>query len=482
MATLKEFTINFNAKIKPLQEKLKEATKNINDFSSQISKMTGLLGLAFGSGAMINSMATFGNELKNFSDLTGIATEDTANLGAVLSKFGGDTSSAMNSLKSLQNAMNDAIKGEGALIDLQQKFGISISKQNGKLTDTRKALIELSTQFSKMSKANAMLAGQKLGLDDATIRLLMQGSKEVDNLLESQKELGVITAEDAKNSKDFNNILKDLRFMFEKISLMILKEVLPPLKWLFGMIKKVFAVVAGNKRVVLSFFAAIAAFLLIFKRRLLMIAVANVIAWAPFYAAVAIVAAIALIIEDIWGYLNGADSVTGAIVDKIKDWFNFLQPVKEAFLNIIQSVKQFLENPSWDNFLNILASIKNYISEVSKAFLNMIPDSVKEFFQRGLDKFFNMLNKIKETLANLIPEGLINTISKVKGFLGSSDNAPASQKINNTSSNKTNNYNVSAKVNQNITTNNGAQVAAQASNSIGEQLRGAVIASSSGGY
>lgn len=443
MTVIKEFALKIGANVKPAQDSIKNLQNSADVVVGHLSKLAGALGVTFGAIATFNNIVNAGNELQRFSDLTGIAVDDTSALGNVLEKFGGNSQSAMNTLKNLQNAMNDYSKGSGALVDLHNQFGISISSQGGKLTNTKKALMELSDQFKNLSKQNALMAGQKLGLDESTILLLQQGSRGVEELLDGQKALGVITSQDSEDMQKFNNILIDLKQMFMKIALQLVKIVLPPLQKLVSWITKFFTLINGNRRIVLSFLSAIAIALTPILLTLTQTAIASAATFAPFYAAAAVVTAIALVIEDIWAYLQGADSITGELVKKWPVLGSIIEGIRATILTIVGYAKQI-----WDYFSNLT-----------------------------FEKLLGDIGHVKDKLLNMIPDWL-----KPNSWKSKNDNPKITNNTSNNHqvANNTNNNNIT--FNQQISTNNPKEFAKQTNDNIKNQLSDYVRANSQGGY
>lgn len=439
---IKNFVIAFSANINPLLSGLRKASGGFESLNSNVSKFAGLLGVAFGGGAMINTMANLGNELKNFSDLTGISSEDTSRLGSVLAKFGGSANDAMNDLKALQTAMFDSLKGEGALIEANKEFGISISNQGGKLKDSSKTLKELADQFSKMNKQSAIAAGSKLGLSESTIRLLMQGKDGVDKLFKSQDSLGKITDSEIEASKDFNSMLKDLKFAFEKISLVILKAIMPAFKSVHDVFLKVMKAFNDNGFRAVKVFGAIFGILASVKVLMIGISLAAQGVLLPFTIIATVLAAIVLILDDVWTFLEGGDSVLG-------DWVNKNETVKAA----VEKIKE------------VFATIKEIVLNIVDYFKNLT-----------FDKLIQDLGKLKDKILDSLS-------SPFKGWFGSDKkDIPIAKSNTNTTNNTNNTNNNNISIKQNVTTSDPKAFASETTDLIKKQLQNEVMATSGGGY
>ncbi|RDU62828.1 hypothetical protein CQA53_08965 [Helicobacter didelphidarum] len=499
MQILKELAIKFTAITKPLQQALNNVGRDLESVNSKIAKVAGGLGLAYGAQALLSNLVKAGSELQRFSDLTGISASETQTLGEVLEKFGGNTQSAQTNLQAMQKAMYEASQGGDALINFQKKFGKGIDLQGGQITDIRKAILQFAESFKGLSKQQAIAKARAEGFTDDFVLALQEGGSALADMLDNQAKLNLTTAEDAKTMRNFSNVIADLRQILMKVAMMIAKVVLPPLQFMAKAFTKFFTFIQGNKRIVLSVLMAIVGVLVVVKKGLLAIAIANMKAWLPFYALGALILGVAVIIEDIWGYLNGAESITGKLVKKyewldttikaiakvfsvvwdiVKGIWAIISPivfdiiiiaVKQiasiftGIFDIVQSIFNFFRNPNMDSFLNII---------------NTIGDSIKNTLMIPVNTLMGYIDNIKSKLVNLLP-------SWAQKLLGSEANS--SDVITNSNSNFTttinnNNPQVRANITQNISSATPQELAQGTSDLMVGQLRTAVVNGSSGGY
>lgn len=81
--------------------------------------------------------------------------------------------------------------------------------------------------FSKLSQSQALIRGKQFGFDTPTILLLQQGRREVDALIQRQKELGVVTEKDKEITLKFNNALLDAKQAYNTFYRELSREVTP---------------------------------------------------------------------------------------------------------------------------------------------------------------------------------------------------------------------------------------------------------------
>jgi len=112
---------------------------------------------------------------------------------------GGTAAGIEGSMKALVGQFQTfALTGESSVIPYFRALNIQIADTAGRMRPVNDIMLDLADSFSKLDPARAAAFGKALGFDDGTINLLIQGRAAVTALLDKQKELGVITKEDAE--------------------------------------------------------------------------------------------------------------------------------------------------------------------------------------------------------------------------------------------------------------------------------------------
>ena len=164
-----------------------------------------------------------------------------------------------------------------------------------------------------------------MGLDESTILLLQHGRREVEAIIEKQKELGVVNARDAEQVKKFNEAIHDAGVA----SRTFFRELISPAIPYFTKFIQYF--IEHKDLVVGGFLGAAAA------------AVALTIALTPIsWVTAAIAAGIGLLIglfaivyEDVQAFRHGQESLIG---DILKKWPVVGQVFKSVFDGISASI------------------------------------------------------------------------------------------------------------------------------------------------
>ena len=386
---LKQFRIVFGIDTKPLDSGVQKAESTLKRFGRVFNSIAATYFSYKIMQGVINGFADFNTKLGHSTSLMGYNIENVSAMGGALKRFGGDTQSVINSLNALNSGLQDAKFGGGALIDVAKRYGLSISTSNGKLMSAEQLLNSLSRQLQRYDKQTRVAIASQLGLDESLVRAFSNGGAELQKLIDKQKQYGIITAKDVRISDNFNNAVLDLKDSFGGVVKMFSRLVLPLLTKLIKLLTSFVEFMKKHKQFVIAFFSALLIAMIPVLAILGKMAVASAAAFAPIYAVIGVITAIALVVEDIYYYFMGWDSVTGDLVKKFPLLGKALETIRPIFMAIKQAfsdIMDFLSDPSWDNFINIFKNIGNAIISMIeapiarvKAILNDMIDAVKNF-------------------------------------------------------------------------------------------------------
>ncbi|EGT1666707.1 hypothetical protein I3I24_000967 [Campylobacter jejuni] len=498
---LKEFKIVFGLDSKPLEQGIQKSESSLKSFGKVFGSIVATYFSYEIFKGIIQGYADFNTQLSNTLALTGGSVEEVSALGNALKRFGGNTESVTNSMKALNQHLQDAKFGGGALIEVAKKYGIVVSKYDS----AEKTIMNLASQMGRYDRQTRVAIASQLGLDDALTRAFADGGKELEKLVKKQKELGTITDEDIKISNQFNNAILDLKDIFGALTRDLARVVVPIFTNIVETFYSFVEYIRKHKILVLGFFAALLIALTPILFALGKMAIASVTAFAPFYAIVAVVTAIALIFEDIYYYFMGWDSATGKLLQKFpifKGLVEGLKPIVMGIVDTFNSILDFLKNPIWDNFTKILKNIGTlvvsalklpfeYIKKAVDALIEKFPimetaikpikiivDSIVEVFKWlinaisnfSLDKITEGLKSIKDNIVSF-GSNIVDSINPMNWFGDDNkDNkviyevpqapiVPAQSSVINNANSNSNTYNINNNINQNISSATPKQLA-----------------------
>lgn len=437
MATIQEFNVDFKGNTQGLQNAIKGIKAPLDNLGKSFAKIGGIIAGAFAVSGGVKAVADLGNELANFEMQTGIAGDEVSQLGADLAEFGGSAKDAMADLDNLQKAFVESTQGQGALINATKKYGIQVSNQGGKLQNIEQTYKELQKSISKYDKAKQNQILKEMGLTDASIRMLTNKKNLEESFGKSNPT--ALSQDEIKAGKEFNNMLVGIKDMWLKICGVILKSVMPIFKQVFKFVQGIFNIFIRNGGRVIKILGVLVGILIAIKIVTIGISLAAQGVLWPITAIVAICIILLVIVDDIWTFFEGGESITGELVAKFKEWLEqhpkikaFVDAIVAGFKMVWEFVKKafdYIMNFSWSKFIDDLKGI-------GKAIYDTIASAISNAAKAGWNKF--------------------------KGFFGfGGDTEPKQSQTKNTTNNVT--------INSTTNTNN-PQVAKQAGDNTKKQL------------
>lgn len=366
MSVLETFFYLFDADARKLEEGLKDADRASDKLKKGLDetdvvagkvgatmlKLAYRVGTAIGSIFAVGALATMTLEVADFTDNMGDAAEaigvavDELHAWELANVAADGTQGAFTaSLNQFNIGLQDiATKGKGRLLPFLKELGLSMKDVEEGSKDPISALLKMSDTFAKLSKAEAAGLGAKIGLDQGTINLLTKGRKGVEELLVQQREFGVITKEDAEKAAKLDEQMKAWNNTFATIKREIAMTLIPPLTWFFEKLRGVVKWMSENRTLVITFFGSIAAVIvgLLVPSLLAGAAAARtfILRFLPIIAAVAAFGAIlGLIVDDIYNFQQGNDSVIGELAKKWPIIGDVIRGVADVLLFFMETAR-----------------------------------------------------------------------------------------------------------------------------------------------
>jgi len=323
-------------KAKGLQEKLKATDDQAGKMGASLTAAVGALA---GLAAATLGLAAFGHELAEATELAdhldetaerlNTTTDVLSNWGDVVKISGGSVDGFAASMEGLNTQLAQLdVTGKSRAAPFLAELGIDLDNVANKGKSAMDFLPDLAESFSKLDSTKAIALGRRLGLDQGTIMALHQGRDAVNELLEKQRELGVVTAKQGEIAGHFNDTLDDTRHAFRTIYMSVLEYVLPPLTWMAEKMQGVAIFMRKHSDFIIGLMIAIGGAVSLYALPpLFAMATAAIVAYAPFFLLGAIVTALAvafaLLYDDVMNFVDGGGSLIGRFVTWIQS-FTFL--------------------------------------------------------------------------------------------------------------------------------------------------------------
>jgi len=366
-------------------DKFKEST--LEAFSDIAKSFIGIF--AFESVAdNLFETADMVEHLGQVADSLGVNVSDLDAWGRAVKATGGTVEGFEESLRGLNRRLTMlTIGGRGAemVSRVFKEIGISATDAHGKALPLMQLLPELAAKFQTMSRQESAGIGQRLGLDPATILLLQSGQKAVQDLIDKQKELGVVTDQDVKIAAEFEDQWRDTKQLFTEGSIQIGDVVLPVITEALKLFQELYEYLGSHTELVKGFFVGVATIVGgIYAPAMYRAAVATIAATYPFILIGLAVAAFALIFEDAMDYLEGKKSVIGELAAK---WPPLGVAVRDVAAVIVAAK---------DVIVGAFGLIVEAFTNPRKAAADFVRDMqpVIDIFTNGYDKLNTFLSKL----------------------------------------------------------------------------------------
>lgn len=164
---------------------------------------------AFGIKKLTRDFAVANDELGKFSEVFGVLPGDVFALGAALAQEGGTLAGFMSQIENLERLRARMLVNDFSFIPASGIAGLDpsviINAENA-----TEAYVALADQFQRMTSQQRLNAAEALGLDEASIRLLSQGSDAVESQVSRFRGIRPVTTDMTEQAAEFNREWKEL--------------------------------------------------------------------------------------------------------------------------------------------------------------------------------------------------------------------------------------------------------------------------------
>ena len=392
-------------------KKFAASTKALNGLLKSVMKVAA--GATVALGGMIAVQATATDETAKQARQLRMAVDEFDALKFAAGQSGIATGTLASNLETLSIRASEAARGIGSGVEAFGMLGISVTEVNGDLKSTDVLLREASDALNNMGDQGQRLElADKLGLKDINL-LLEQGSTGINQLTAEARELGVVTAADAKAAEDFVDEWARFRRTSAAVLRTIATQVLPVItdlmqtwrEWvkqnkkmmssgLVGWLMNLGNVLQLIKVAMMGIIGLrIITLVLTLTKAIRTLGMTALLANAKVLAIpLAIAAAIALVglaIEDIFKFVTGQESLIGKLLDS----------------DMLETVKGRIDDfTTWmaDKIKSGLATVKNFFIDMAFSFINIFIDGINVAIEQlknipGLDNIETIQRLVNDT-------------------------------------------------------------------------------------
>lgn len=377
--------------------------------------------------------------LDNLSYATGVSKENLNAWGEAVKRNGGTTEQFYASVSNLAAKIREIQTNFGSPGQLAfARLGISLRDSTGHVKNAIQVLGDLGNKFKDLPKTWQLKLGEMLGLDQATIRLLGTGNKEVQDLVKHMQMLGNINERNVKASLQFRNAMFDLQLVWQSTKNTLTELLVPALKVFTYYLERTLLFLRNNPYLIQAALISVAA---VVTTILAPAFVRLSLSMAPFLGIGAIIAGIALVIQDLIVWLHGGKSAFGeyyqAIANATVGIREFISQHKEGLITLTKIIGALSIAFGVLRIAMIAVSatpLGAAISLVAIALVGLITHwqdviNLMDRFGAGAEKLYNRVkgfvggyyNNVKDSATqeyNASKDTIINTISSAAKALG----------------------------------------------------------------
>jgi hypothetical protein len=409
---LESFYFVFDADTKGVKKGLNEGEKAADTLEAKLQgldKTANKIGVAFvdlakKAGAAVAAMVALGAvkklvtdtadhtfELKQQAQALAVSTEYLSGYQNAIRAAGGSAEAATATLASFQTKLVDLARmpgGANPFSMMLKSFGLNNADLKAGVTDPVSVLSKLSERFSKLSPIQQQFVGRTFGIDQGTITLMAQGRRAFDEHIDRMKRLGVVTQQQAESAAEFKYQQAELGILFETVARELTSALLPPLTWFLRKITDIVEFLRDHKNFTIAFFVGLGVAVSTVVVPAFISAAAAVWAFlAPILAGpvaiAAIVAAIALLWDDVQAFMNGENSLIG---EAAKKW--------PAFGDTVRSVVRLIgDELKWLN--DLIVDTFKYFEAFGRFIIELFTKGPSEALKRFGDKTKALFDDIK---------------------------------------------------------------------------------------
>ena len=303
------FVITLLFDTKATQQSADKIQGIVDNLSKSIIKGFAAIGAMDFLKSAVDGFVQMSTELDNLSYNTKANTAQLQAWQQAVLRNGGTISgfnSSISNLSAKLREMQTSFGSEGQLAFA--KLGINVKNANGSMKTSIQVLTELGDKFKNLPQAWRFKLAEQLGLDQATMRTISEGNVKVSELVGKMQQLGLTNQNNTAKGVAFRNTMLDLNLVWQSLSNTMVQLLLPPLEKFAEIAIGVMVYVRNHSYLVQAALIAISTVV-----TLIMIPafLRLMVTLRPFFLTAGIIALIAIGIEDLIGWVNGADAAFG---------------------------------------------------------------------------------------------------------------------------------------------------------------------------
>lgn len=415
---------------KELEEAGNRGAVSFENLKGTLTKVFGVIGGVAFIKSQLTEFTDAALEVDTASKTLGMDIKEFQGWQKAAEKVGLETQDLVQLFGDVSDRMYDAVLHDaGPFKDAVDDIGISLKGVKEGATSSADMLLRFAKAVEKMPKDKAHGLLTQYSFDPKSIRLIMMGEKELEKLIKTENEKSGFDKQDIEIAKKQKEAQQRLKKAWESISYLFSSTVYPAITILLELLSDLLGWVKENEQFVILFFTGLAGVITgLMLPALTAMATAAWAAIAPFTPLIAVVGAVALVIDDLITYIKGGESAFGSFWkifgegDELGARFKSLwegiksilesvgaalKAVAKAFILIFsltgQGVVKAIEG-IWKGVTNLYNVLKSMLNWVAQKLYDLLPDWIKDWL--GGDES----SRPEETKAEAAPGGVADSM------------------------------------------------------------------------
>lgn len=397
-------------------QEIAKVTKELTVFFAIIIGSTGLFKLA-------NDAARANMEVSKLSGQLGMNTRGITDWQNAAGAFGGSAEGMTASLSNIKQSMNGLVMfGDASMLPYFNALGVNVVDNAGKIRQLDDVMLDLADAFQKMPRDQAYTIGKKMGFDDGTINALVSGRKELQEILNVQKQMYHSDQKAIAQSKELTKQQAILSAHWQSMKQLIGDALTPILIALIRVVNGFFELLQKHQKVIKGVFQVAAIIIGMLLIPTLLSATRVLLGFiAPFTPLLRVIGALGAAISPVIALVTALAAAFVLLYDDYKTWANGGKSLFDwtSFAAGIKDSKMSVDTLR-EAFGNLVSAVKNNTIPTLKGYAEILGKLVRGDFSGAAKQAKQMIDTYSDIATGIVADAMGEKKQDVAGFIGES--------------------------------------------------------------
>lgn len=402
--------------IAKMGQEIAKVTKELTGFFAIIIGSTGLFKLA-------NDAARANMEVSKLSGQLGMNTRGITDWQNAAGAFGGSAEGMTASLSNIKQSMNGLVMfGDASMLPYFNALGVNVVDNAGKIRQLDDVMLDLADAFQKMPRDQAYTIGKKMGFDDGTINALVSGRKELQEILNVQKQMYHSDQKAIAQSKELTKQQAILSAHWQSMKQLIGDALTPILIALIRVVNGFFELLQKHQKVIKGVFQVAAIIIGMLLIPTLLSATRVLLGFiAPFTPLLRVIGALGAAISPVIALVTALAAAFVLLYDDYKTWANGGKSLFDwtSFAAGIKDSKMSVDTLR-EAFGNLVSAVKNNTIPTLKGYAEILGKLVRGDFSGAAKQAKQMIDTYSDIATDIVADAMGEKKQDVAGFIGES--------------------------------------------------------------